>query len=344
MHVGQSHAAPIPVGVEIADAGTRVAVVLGAEPSARHWHLRLPSPPEPDEAVSRIAELAGRALVESGLVASGASSRVATGVALWGAVDAAGEVVRSLPPASAWEGYPLAETLRARLGGPVQLLSATAAAALAEYRAGAGVGSGRLLYVLMGRSVTSAFLARGRLMRGAHGGEGLIAHMRASQEGLRCSCGLTGHLEPIASAQSIVRRMIGRASRSEASTAAMLGASGGRAEAMSAADVIRLATQGEPAAQAVVNAALDALARALADTVALLDPDRIVLAGPAAATGEEFLGPLRERLNALTSAFALGIPDLAPAGLDPVATLVGARLFAADLAAGADEDTASGVF
>ena len=343
MQVGQPRAAPIPVGVEIADAGTRLAVVLGDEPSARRWHLRLPGPPEPDEAVTRIAELVGRALLESGLVANGMSSRVAAGVALWGVVDAAGEVVRSLPPAPAWGNYPLAATLRARLGGPVRLLSATGAAAIAEYRAGAGVGSGCLLYVLMGRSVTSSFLAEGRLVRGAHGGEGMIAHMRVAHEGPRCSCGLAGHLEPIASAQSIVRAMIGRASGSDASTAAMLRASGGRAEAMSAAHVIRLAMEGEPSAQVVVNAALDVLALALANAVALLDPDRIVLAGPAAATGEDFLGPLRERLNALIAAFTVGKPVLAPAALDSIATLVGARLLAADLAAGADEDVASGV-
>lgn len=344
MQVERSRAMTIPVGVEIADAGTRLAVTLGTQPAARRWHARLPVPPDPDEAVTRIVELVGRALDESGAADGGSTSRIAACVALWGVVDAAGGVVRSLPPVPVWANYPLAQSLQARLGGPVQLLSATSAAALAEQRAGVGAGSAAFLYVLMGRTVTSAFLDHGRLVRGSHGGEGMIAHMRVAPDGPRCSCGLSGHLEPIASAQAIVRAMIGRAAASDASTAAMLRASGGRAEAMTAVHVIRLAAEGEPVAQAVVNAAIDALALALSNAVALLDPDRIVLAGPPAAAGEAFVGPLRERLSALTAAFARTPPNVMPAALDSGAALLGARLYAADLAAGADEGAVGGVF
>lgn len=336
---------PIPAGVEIADAGTRLAVMLGDEPAARRWHQRLPLPPEPDEAVAQIGALVARALAESGLVAANGEQAgpVASGVSVWGSVDAAGKVVRSLPPAPAWRDYPLADRLRSRLGGPARLLSATSAAALAEYRGGAGAGSAQMLYVLLGRSVQCAVVTRGRLVLGAHGGEGMLAHVRVAPDGPRCSCGVVGHLEPIASAQSIVRAMIGRASASDESTAAMLRASGGRAEAMSAAQVARLAAEGEPAAVAVITAALDALALALAAGVALLDPDRIVLAGPLAAAGDDFLAPLRERLAALTATFAAGPLAVVPAALDPIAPLLGARLAAADLAAGADASEAGGV-
>lgn len=330
-------------GVEIADAGTRLALALGTEPGARRWHVRLPAPPEPDEAVEQIAALVGRALVESSVPVPGSDAPVALGIALWGEVDAAGEVVRRLPPAPAWREYPLARRLSARLGSPVRLLGATSAAALAEHRVGAGVSSQQLLYVLLGRSVTCAVISRGRLVRGAHGGEGMLAHLRVAPDGPRCSCGAAGHLEPVASAQSIVRAMIGRASGSDASTAAMLRASGGRAEAMSAAQVARLAAEGEPAAAKVMSTALDALALALANCVALLDPDRIVLAGSLAAAGNDLFAPLRARLETLTASFAPVPPDVLPAALDPVAALLGARLLAADLATGADAGAAGGV-
>lgn len=334
---------PIAVGVEIADAGTRLAAVLSANPGARRWHTRLPAPPEPHEAVAAIDALVGRALTESGLSAGGKTPPVALGVAVWGEVDAAGTVVRALPPAPAWRTYPLAERLGERFGGITRLLPATSAGALAEHRAGAGMGSGQLLYVLVGRSVTCAIVSRGQLVRGAHGSEGMLAHMRVTLDGPRCSCGVVGHLEPIASAQSIVRAMIGRASGSDESTAAMLRASGGRAEAMSVAQVARLAAEGEPAAIAVMTAALDALSVALANSVALLDPDRIVLAGPLAAAGDDVLDPVRERLAALVVPFAYEPPAVVVPQLDPLAPLIGAWLLAADLAAGADARVAGSV-
>jgi glucokinase len=186
-----------------------------------------------------------------------------------------------------------------------------------------------VLYVALGRTVSAAFLLDGRLYRGAHGRSGDLAHWLVRPDGPRCSCGARGHLQPIASAQSLVRTMIGRAVDHPASEAAMLRVSGGRAEAMTAPQVARLAAEGDPVAAGVIGEAVEALAAALANLVAALDPGVVVLGGPLAA-GDAFLGPLGERLAALCRPFGAA-PPLLPGALEPDPALVGAVVGAAEL-------------
>ena len=320
------------IGIEVADGATRITVLLsGASLSARRWHTRLAAPPSPEEAVSHIHGLIERALREEtghdALTSQLPPVIAAIGVALWGRVDTAQGIVRELRPLDDWRGFPLAARISERWHVPVTLVSATAAAALAEARHGAGAGLGMQLYVHSGRTVSLACIREDTIVLGARDGEGLLAHMCVSSGGPRCSCGLHGHLEPIASAQAIVRTMIGLASDSDESTTAMLRISQGRAEAMSSAQVLRLAAEGEPTAAGVVRQALDALALALANTVALLAPDAIVIGGPLTEAGDLFLAPLRTQLDRLCAPFTTP-PVLRLGTLEPFAALLGAHLLA----------------
>src|SRR5262249_929751 len=153
--------------------------------------------------------------------------------------------------------------------------------------------------------ISSSLVYRGNLLHGAHGAEGMLAHLLVRREGPRCSCGLHGHLEPLASAQSIVRRMIGRASDSDDSANAMLQITGGRADALTVGTVARPAAQGEPTAARVVADAIEALATGLANAVAMLDPALIVLGGPLVEAGEPFLTDLRTHVAELCAPFTV---------------------------------------
>jgi glucokinase len=322
------------VGVEIADSGMRLVAALDTARGARRWSTRLAAPPPAEETIAHVHELIARALAESGAPpATGAAagrpggSPVAVGVALAGRVDAERGTVRDVSLASGWQDFPLGADLTERWGGPVVAQTTTQAAALAEARLGAGRGHSELLYVVLGRSITASVVLHGRVYYGAHGQAGELAHWRVSADGPRCSCGARGHLEPIASAQSLVRTMIGRAVDRPESNAAMLAISGGRAEAMTAEQVIRLAAEGDPVAGVVVGEALDALAPALANLAAALDPQAIVLGGPLAGAGGAFLDPLGARLAALRRSQAPA-PSLLAGELEPAAALIGAVLSA----------------
>ncbi len=334
------------VGIEIAGSATRFTFTAGDTPLAGRGHERFPRPVTPDEAVTVIAGALAHAHALRGgfqnppsreMLLQEHSPRppipVALGVALADAVvDAGRGIVRRLRYAPGWDGFPLAERLAERTRATVRLASATNAAAVAEARAGAGQGRESMLYVALGRTITSSFVVGGRYLAGAHDTEGQLGHVLVRPDGPRCACGAYGHLDPLASAQSLVRNLIGRASDSDESTAAMLRVSGGRAEAITAPQVVQLADEGDPAARVVLDEALDALAVALANLVAALDPAAIVIGGPLAAAGEGFFGPLAARLDALCRPFAAA-PELLPGTMGPMAAL-GARLLATDAAGG----------
>ncbi|HLZ22562.1 MAG TPA: ROK family protein [Ktedonobacterales bacterium] len=308
-------------GIEIADAGTRMSALTETRQGIRSAVRHSPMPLSPEEVVERIAQLVQQLDMETGQPAS------ALGIAVNGQVDAASGVVHMLRYAPGWEDVALAAKVAEATGVPVYLDSTTNAAALAEARRGAGAAFSHMLYVLPAQSVTIAYVIGGQIFHGAHGMEGQVAHLPVREGGPRCSCGAAGHVEPLASAQAIVRTMIGRAAGSDESTAAMLRVSHGRAEAMSAAQVARLAEEGEPVAAAVLAHALDALAVALICALAVLDPDVVVLGGPLAAAGPWYLDQLRTRLEKKRHPFA--IPPLIAAALEPRAVLLGAAQLAA---------------
>jgi glucokinase len=311
------------IGVELADSGMRLVAALEPVRGARHWSARLPEPPSPAEAVARVNDLIARALAESGLALE---PPLAVGLALAGQVDTRQGAVRALPLATGWEGFPLAAALAERWGGPVRLHATTQAAALAEALIGAGRQHASICYLALGRNVTAALVEDGVVHVGAHDAAGDVGHWLARADGPRCSCGHYGHLEPIASAQSLVRTMIGRAVDHPESEAAMLAISGGRAEAMMAGQVATLAARGDPVAAAVVGAAIEALAGALVNIAALWDPAAIILGGPLADAEEGFLAPLRERFATLRHPFES--PPLLAAALEPHAALAGAVIAA----------------
>jgi glucokinase len=311
------------IGIEIGDGGMRMVAARAdhGEPTGTRWHRRLHAPPSPDEALATINDLV------SDMLAAEDSGRPldALGIAFWGDVDPVRGVTLSLPPASGWHNFSLADKLANHWEIPVFLMPAVAACGLAESTIGAARDSRVVFYVHSGRTIASAVIYDGGIVSGASGRGGKLGHWIVQPDGPRCACGQRGHLDPIASAQSIVRTTIGLASGSDESTAAMLRVSGGRAEAMTVRQVIQLANEGDPAARQVLDMAWDALALALANTVVTLDPDIIVIGGPPAEAGEGFCGPVRERITALLGSWRTP-PLIAPGTLEPRSALVGACL------------------
>ena len=317
------------VGVEIADGGMRMVATLAtndrtAATTGRRWHRHLAAPPFPDEALAALNTLIEQALAED---SAQWTHPEGLGIALWGDADPTRGVTLGMPHTSGWDDFPLAARLSDHWQTPVRLQPATSAAGLAEAISGTGKDAHVMLYVHSGRTITSALIVGGSIIPGASGRAGKLGHWLVQPDGPRCSCGMRGHLDPIASAQTIVRRTIGLASGSDESTAAMLRVSGGRAEAMTVRQVIQLASEGDPSATTVLESAWDALAVALANLVAALDPDVIVIGGPSAEAGEAFCGPLRERLEMLCASWRPA-PAILPGALEPRAALLGACLLA----------------
>jgi glucokinase len=126
--------------------------------------------------------------------------------------------------------------------------------------------------------------------------------------------------------------MIGRASASDESTAAMLRISGGRAEAMSATQVVEIAAMGDAAAQSVIEDAAKALASVLAALCLTLDPGSIVIGGSLALAQPYYFQMLNERLRTHIAG-VINPPQVVPGALEPNAALTGAGILASRLLA-----------
>lgn len=82
------------------------------------------------------------------------------------------------------------------------------AAALAEYRYGAGRGSKNMLYCLMSTGLASGIIINGRLFDGSRGLAGESGHMLITpEEGLLCGCGNRGCIESYASGSKIAEHV-----------------------------------------------------------------------------------------------------------------------------------------
>src|SRR5439155_13717875 len=149
------------------------------------------------------------------------------------------------------------------------------AAALAEVRCGAGVGERVVLYVGLGRGIGGGLVVNDKIYHGKTCMAGEIGHLLVKPNGPKCSCGGYGHLEAIASAQAIARTMIGLSVEHPETEAAIRRLTGARAERITAEQVFRLATEGDPVAQGIVNEVHIYLGIALTNIVHIINPGKI---------------------------------------------------------------------
>lgn len=219
---------------------------------------------------------------------------------------------------------PLARMMSDRMGVPATLGNDANAAALGEWRYGAGKGIDDLLVVTLGTGVGSGFIVNGKLVLGSAGNAGELGHTILIPGGRDCTCGRKGCLEAYVS----IRGML--ATYSEAGVAEQ------------ASDVKAIADRahaGDPAATACFHRTTEWLAIGLANAVCATGPKRIVLFGGIARNGDLLMAPLRERFHASLLNIYQGRVDLTVSALpDDDAALLGAAALGE---LGRDDRTAS---
>lgn len=208
------------------------------------------SVPRPDAADAEQAYAAALGLIRS-LLAEVDRPLLGIGVGSPGVVRSDGVILSA--PNLGWQHFPLEARLGADLGQSVLVSNDANAAILAEYTFGEA--DADVMLVRIGRGVGAGLIAGGRPLIGARFAAGEIGHVVVGTDGgPRCACGRDGCLEAWVNVPRLV-----------AETAA--------------AD--------DPAA--VLADAGTHLGIAIAPIVAALDLSEIVISGPAAQFGGEFL-------------------------------------------------------
>jgi len=203
----------------------------------------------------------------------------------------------------------LDEVMAQRLGLPVTIENDANAATLAEFVAGAGRHAQNMLMLTLGTGVGGGVVVDGRLFHGwAEFGHTVIV-----VDGEPCfgACTGRGHLEAYASG-----------------TAATLRAQAAFGSAVDAHRLVRLGTEGDEEALAILDDIGRHLGAGIGSLINIFDPDIVVIGGGFAAAGDLILGPAREvaRRDALTPAAESA--EIVRAELGTMAGLIGAGLSA----------------
>jgi predicted NBD/HSP70 family sugar kinase len=314
------HTAPAPaqaaIAVDLGGTQLRAAVVDG---SGRVLARRAASTPRGRDAiVAAMVDLVAWAREEA--VALGACP-VGVGVSTGGRVDALrGIVVDSTALLEGWADVPVARLLGQATGLPVRVDNDGHCAALAERRFGAGRAIQHFVTVVVGTGVGGGVVCDGELVRGAANAAGELGHVSIDADGPACSCGNRGCVERYASGSGLAERA------RDLARAGQLRVEGADPGQISAEALGKAAVQGNLAARDLVRRGGDALGTALCSLVNLLNPQRVILAGPVLALGEDYLGPLRAAVARRAMRTARDGCDIVVSTLDEPALLGAAAL------------------
>ena len=297
-------------------------------PGQQTWlaHARTDSPPGSDAAYDQATMLR----MAHELLTANPGDLLAVGVSFGGPVDAKRGLVHLSYHVSGWDNMPLSEMLRAEFGVPVAIDNDGNAAALGEWRWGAGQGCASLLYVTVSTGIGGGWVLGGQIYGGADGLAGEIGHLLVHPGGARCACGKRGCLEAEASGLAIGRVAQERLAAEPGAGETLRALAGDPAAITTAEQVARAAERGDSLAAAVLERAAAALGTGLGAAINLMNPERIVLGGGVTKSGARYWQTVREtaRAHALTPIRV----DIQPAGLADDAPLWGAAALAESLA------------
>ena len=315
----------LTIGVDV--GGTKIATGLVDADGTILTSLRRPTPAQEVDAVvdviaDAVAELA------AGRDARDAGGVEAVGIGAAGFVDAARSTV-IFAPNLAWRDEPLAATVSERTGLPVVVENDANAAAWGEFRFGAARDAHSSLVITVGTGIGGGIVLDDRLVRGSHGFAAEIGHINIKPGGRRCGCGLRGCWERYGSGSALVHEARELATVSPVQGAKLLKLAGGDPGGITGLHVTQAAREGDNAAIEVFDTVGKWIGHGLADMVATLDPEVVVLAGGVSEAGELLRKPAQRTFEKnLTARSFRAVPQIRLATLGNMAGIVGA----ADLA------------
>ncbi|GAB2544750.1 ROK family protein [Brachybacterium huguangmaarense] len=259
---------------------------------------------------------------------------VAVGIGAAGFVDADRRTV-VFAANLAWRDRPLAANVEALVDLPVVVENDANAAGWAEFRFGPAADAENMLMLTVGTGLGGALVLDGKLIRGAGGFAGELAHMTIVPDGQWCGCGNRGCLEQYTSGSALVRSARAGAIGGDPLLAPLLAAAGGDPAAIDGPLVTRLAQEGDEGARREIAGIGAWLGRGSASIAALLDPEIIVVGGGVIAAGDLLLDPARDAYaRSLTARTHRVLAPFVPASMGNEAGMIGA----ADLARGGSSD------
>jgi glucokinase len=261
------------IGIDLGGSNLRAAA-FGETGATQLAHHREPvgEPRDPDTIVERVA-----AIIETLAASTPAPIPVGVGIAAM-LRDREGTVANS--PHLRWRDVAFGSSLARRLGPRFQLgvYNDVNAIVWGEAVAGAARGCRDVLGVYVGTGIGGGVIAGGQLVEGASNCAGEIGHVKVRWDDAAepCACGQRGCIEAYAGGSYVQRRILRELAGGARSSTTRF--SGGL-EHVNPSHVDTAAADGDDWALGLWTDLAPLLAIALANAIAVLNPERLVLGG-----------------------------------------------------------------
>lgn len=297
------------IGIDIGGTNIKAALVSG-----RKVKGRTKTPTLSQKGIERSVKQI-RSIIEP--MQKGAA---AIGIGIAGIIDSERGVVKYSPNLRGWKNVQLGRMLQAEFHLPVYILNDVNAICLGEWKYGAGKGHKNIFLLTLGTGVGGAAICEGKLLFGAHGFAGEFGHTTIKLDGPSCVCGQQGHLERYVGAKYIVARARRKMAKRQSSLA--------KHERLTPEIIARAAKNGDRVAREVFREVGYYVGIGIANILALMDPDMIVIAGGVARAGRILFESVRKTVTEKTLGTEYRRYKIVPAELGDDAGILGAALFA----------------
>ncbi len=215
------------------------------------------------------------------------------GVALPGLVQGNGHVTSVVAPHGSWRNVELVRLLRERIGRPLVIENPLKAIATAELWLGRGRDAVSMVTVNLGTGVGAGIVLEGRILRGATNSAGEWGHSLLVYDGRRCRCGRHGCVEAYVGAPGIQQTL------REVDPAHPLAGMELQRDFIAALADALARPEPDPAVRETVDRTARYLGSAIADLVAIINPELVMLTGWTAwALGDHLLPGTTQELLA----------------------------------------------
>lgn len=292
------------IGIDI--GGTKMALALVDAHGSILKRMLLSTEAELgfQRAVDRICES-----IDQLMAAVGDGKLVGIGIGCAGPLDSLRGLINNPYTLTGWDRCDIVRPLSERFQVPTFLENDADAAALGECAAGSGRGFNPVVMLTFGTGIGGGTVVNGEVYRGVRGEHPEMGHIPIEDGGPECYCGIRGCLESIASGTA-------------------MGLAGRKLGMPDARSIFQAASNGNAAAQGVLDRAARAAAKAAWTIWHTLLPERLVLGGGMMDEHFEiFAAVIRQQLN-LATQFSKTSVSVAKAVLGNDAGIVGAATLA----------------
>jgi glucokinase len=258
----------------------------------------------------------------------------AIGIGVPGPLNPMKGEVYNPPNLPGWDTVPLCKIVQERLqlpeDVPVALVNDANAAALAEFKFGAGANKGikHLVYFTISTGIGGGVITNGKLLLGASGMASELGHIVLDVNGPECGCGRYGHFEALASGTALAKeaaRLV--QDRRDTSLVDMVG---GDPSEVKAEMVVQAAQDGDRVARQLMEREGLLVAAGVVTAIHTFNPEIIVLGGGVTNAGDLLFDTVRTAVDAGVMPAYRGTYEIVPAALGDISGALGAVAAALD--------------